>query len=317
MLEPFEKKYNVRVKYKTFAGDDQMYALLASSRKQYDVVVLGPEYVEKLHKIGRLAPLSQKDYNFNDYFKPFQKFPLCWFDNQLYAVIVRFGANALVYNSKYITQKEVESYDILWSPKVKGKVGIWDWYLPEMGALSSGMGNPKPTDITNEKFEALEKELMKLRPQVAAIFGSPAEVTSALASGQVLVVPGAGEWVSASLKEQGIPVDWAVPKAGGQMWIEALSIPNDAPHPDVAKLYIQWMQSPEAQKLLSERKAYNSNVPNKKAYELMSSQHKDALKIHNEVEAVQLISRLAVRHLPVQQTETKWQDTWQKFKAAK
>jgi hypothetical protein len=77
------------------------------------------------------------------------------------------------------------------------------------------------------------------------------------------------------------------------------------------------MQTPEAQKLKSERKAYNCNVPNIKAYDLMSKAHKDALKVHNEAEAVAMISKLAVRRLPSQQPETQWQDTWQKFKAAR
>jgi spermidine/putrescine transport system substrate-binding protein len=318
MLEPFEKKYNVKVKYKTFVSDDQMYALMASSKNQYDVVTLGPEYVEKLHKIGRLAPLNPADYNFKDYIKPFQKFPMCWPDGKLYAVIDGYGANALLYNTNHITAKDVETYDILWSPKVKGKVGIWDWYLPTMGTLSSAIGNnANPTNLSNRKFQVLEKRLMDLRPQVAAVFGSPSELTSAVANDQVWIVPGCGEWIAAIVKEQGKPVDWAVPKTGGQMWIEALAMPNDAPHPDVAKLYIQWMQTPEAQKLKSERKAYNCNVPNIRAYDLMSKAHKDALKIHNESEAVALVNKLAIRRLPAQQPETQWQDAWQKFKAAR
>ncbi len=318
MLEPFEKKYNVKVKYKTFVSDDQMYALLASSKNKYDVVTLGPEYVEKLHKIGRLAPLDPADYNFKDYIKPFKKFPLCWYEGKLFAIIDGYGANAILYNTNHLTAKDVESYEIMWSPKLKGKVGIWDWYLPTMGTLSSAMGNnANPTNIDNQKYQALENKLMKLRPQVAAIFGSPSELTTAVANDQVWAVPGCGEWVAAIVREQGKPVDWTIPKAGGQMWIEALSIPKDAPHPDVAKLYVQWMQTPEAQKEKSMCKAYNCNVPNIKAYDLMTKAHRDALKVHNEAEAIQMINKLAIRRLPSQQPETKWQDTWQKFKAAK
>jgi len=318
MLEPFEKKYNVRVKYKTFFGDDEMYTLISHSKNQYDVVTLGPEYIEKLHKTGRLAALDPKDYNFQDYIKPFQKFPLCWFDGKLYAVINEFGANALVYNTKHLTPKDVQSYDILWSPKVKGKVGIWDWYLPNMGALSSGLGNnPRPTDISDQKFAVLSKRLLELRPQVRAIFGSAAEVTTALATEQVWIMPGLAESTAALLREQGKPLDWTVPDKGGQLWVDALSIPNDAPHPDVAKLYVQWMMTPEAQKLKSECKAYQCFVPNKKAYDLMTEKHKDGLKMHNEEEAIALLNKLAIRRLPKQQPETVWQDAWQRFKAAK
>lgn len=130
MIEPFEKKFNVKVNYKTFVGGDQMFALFTQSKSTYDVVVVDPEYIEKLHATGRLAELNPADYNFDDYFDPFKKFTLSWIDGKLYAVLVRFGSNGLVYNTKYLTAEDVKSYKILWDPKVKGKVGIWDWYLP-------------------------------------------------------------------------------------------------------------------------------------------------------------------------------------------
>jgi spermidine/putrescine transport system substrate-binding protein len=315
MLEPFEKKFNVKVNYKTFVGGDQMFALFTQSKGTYDVVVADPEYIEKLHAIGRLAELSPADYNFEDYFEPFKKFPLCWINGKLYAVLLRFGSNGFVYNTKYLTPNDVRSYKILWDPKLKGKIGIWDWYLPSMGVLSRAMGNAEPYNISNEQFTELKNRLMELRPQVAAIHSGPPEMLSALANEQTWIVPAGGEWVAAILQQQGKPIDWTVPDEGGVMWIETLVIPNDAPHPDVAKKYIQWMQTPEAQALLTQREAYNSNVPNKKAYDLLTEQQKNTLKVHNEEEVLALIKKLSVRRLPINQSEKDWQDVWQEFKA--
>jgi len=315
MIEPFERKYNVKVNYKTFVGGDQMFALFTQSEGVYDVVVVDPEYIEKLHAAGRLAELDPDDYSFNDYFEPFKIFPLSWIDGKLYAVLVRFGSNGLVYNTKYISSEDVKSYEILWDPKVKGKVGIWDWYLPSMGVLSKSMNNSNPYEISDEQFSALNDKMKSLRPQVAAIHPTPPEMLSALASEQTWIVPAAGEWVAAILQQQGNPIDWSVPREGGVMWIETLVIANDAPHPDVAKQYIQWMQTPEAQALLTQREAYNSNVPNKRAYELLTEKQRNTLKVHDEEAAVALINRLSVRRLPVNQPEKDWQDAWQDFKA--
>jgi len=315
MIEPFEKKFNVKVNHKTFVGGDQMFALFTQSKGTYDVVVVDPEYIEKLYAAGRLAELNRGDYNFNDYFEPFQKFPLSWINGKLYAVLVRFGSNGLVYNKKYLTEKDVKSYKILWDKKVKGKIGIWDWYLPSMGVLSRAMGNGEPYKISDKQFSALKKRLMELRPQVAAIHPKPPEMLAALANEQTWIVPAGGEWVAAILQQQGKPIDWTVPDEGGVMWVETLVIANDAPHPEIAKMYIQWMQTPEAQALLTQREAYNSNVPNKKAYELLTEQQKNTLKVHNEEEALALIRKLSVRRLPINQPETVWQDVWQDFKA--
>src|SRR6266849_886234 len=111
LLRPFEQKYGVKVVYKTFVGGDAMFALLTQSRGQYDVVVVDPEYIEKLHSLDRLAPLDPKDFNLADYVPPFDKFPLAWIGGKMYAIPVEFGANALVYNTEHITADEAKSYD--------------------------------------------------------------------------------------------------------------------------------------------------------------------------------------------------------------
>lgn len=315
MIEPFEKKFNVKVNYKTFVGGDQMFALFTQSRGTYDVVVVDPEYIEKLHAAGRLSELNPADYEVQDYFEPFERFRLCWIDGKLYAVLVRWGSNGLVYNTSHLSPEDVKSYKVLWDPKVKGKVGIWDWYLPSMGVLSKALGNAEPYKVSDEQFSMLKKRLMELRPQVAAIHPTPPEMLAGLANEQTWIVPAAGEWVASILQQQGKPIDWAVPDEGGVMWIETLVIPNDAPHPDIAKQYIQWMQTPEAQALLTQREAYSSNVPNKKAYDLLTQKQKDTLKVHNEEEALTLVRKLSVRRLPVDQPERVWQEAWQEFKA--
>ena len=264
MINVFEDKYDVKVNAKTYVGGDQMFTLFTQSRGVYDVVVVDPEYLPKLYAAGRLAKLDRGEYDSRDYFAPFKKFPFTEYDGDLYAVPIRFGSNGLVYNSNHLTEEDVKSYKILWDPKVKGRVGIWDWYLPSMGVLSRAMGNQTPYDISEDQFKKLEQATLDLRSQVAAIHPSPPEMLSALANEETWVVPAGGEWVAAILQAQGKPIDWVVPEEGGIMWSETLVIANDAPHPDVAKQYIQWMQTPEAQALLTQREAYYSNVPNKR-----------------------------------------------------
>src|SRR5665213_85787 len=230
VIEPFEKKYNVKVRAKTYGSCDAMFTLLSQSHSQYDVVVADQEYVGKLHDAGRLSELNTADFDLSDYFAPFQKFPVCWIDNKLYAIVVEFGASGLVYNSTHLSEKDVKSYSILDDPRVKGKLGIWDWYLPNMGVLSLGLGNADPFDISESQFINLKQQMMKIRPQVGAIHSTIPEVLSALANDQTWVVPGAGEWVAAVLRKQGKPVDWTVPDEGGLLWVNTLVIPNDAPH---------------------------------------------------------------------------------------
>ncbi|MCK5232943.1 MAG: spermidine/putrescine ABC transporter substrate-binding protein [Desulfobulbaceae bacterium] len=316
LVKPFEKKYGVKVNFKTFVGGDAMFSLLTQSKSVYDVVVVDPEYIQKLHALDQLRPLDPATFDMSDYFKPFQKFPLSWIDDKLYSIVVEYGANALVYNTKHITAAEANSFSILFDPKLKGRIGVWDWYLPIMGVVSRGLGHKTPFDLTEEQFEAVKHRLMELRPQIRAIHGTFPELMTSLANEDTWIVPGGAGWVSSALQQQGKPYDWTVPEEGGVMWVDSLVIPTDAPHPELAKLYLQWMMSSEAQAALSQKKAFHANVPNQKAYALMPDDHKKRLKwvTPKEVEAV--FSKLAVRTLPVQQSEKMWQDGWEAFKAA-
>ncbi|WP_142251423.1 spermidine/putrescine ABC transporter substrate-binding protein [Bradyrhizobium sp. UNPF46] len=317
LLAPFEKQHGVKVNYKTFFGGDAMFALFTQSRGVYDVVVVDPEYIRKLYDLGRLSPLDGAGLDTSSYFPYFKTFPLSSIDGKLYAPVVEFGSLGLVYNTAHITEAEAGSYAILFDPKVKGRVGVWDWYLPIMGVLSRSLGNEHPYDINDAQFDALKGRLSELRPQVRAIAGSFPELMTALGNEDTWIVPGGAEWSALALKRQGKPFDWTIPKEGGVMWVDTLVLPNDAPHPETAKLFIKWMMAPEAQAALSQKPAYSSYVPNEKAYELMPSEHRKLLKWTTAAEIEAMVAKLAVRTLPVQQTEKTWQSAWEAFKAGK
>jgi spermidine/putrescine transport system substrate-binding protein len=320
IVNPFEKEFGVKVLTETFTGADKMFAKLTQAPDAYDVVVIDPEYIQKLHGAGLLTPLDEKSFNFSDFIEPLKRFPLCWIDGKLYTVLIRYGINALVYNTEKLTPEDVSSYSILWSEKVKGRVGMWDWYLPSMGVLSLAAGSNPPYKLSAEQFQSLDKKLTDLRPQVRAVVPSFSDINAALARGDVWVVPALGEHTAAVLSEQGLPISWTIPKEGGIMWIETLGIPPQAKNRDAAVHYIQYMQRPEVQALLTWRKAYRSNIPSIKGIELLTAKQKDALKVHNAEEATALVNSVHIRMLPTnpagQTTEQEWQAAWQRFKAA-
>lgn len=305
----------IRMKTTTFIGGDQMFTKLSQSKGEYDVVVMDPEYISKLHKIGKLQQLNKSDYDFNDTFQFFADFPLATINGELYGVVVRFGSCGLIYNHEKISAEEASSYEVLFNPKYKGKIGIWDWYLPSMGCMSRSVGNEMPYDVNEAQFARIQEQLNRLRPQVGAFYPSPAEMTNALANRDTWIVPAVGEWISIGLRRDGLPISFSIPKEGGVMWVETLGIPVDAPNREHAVKLIQWLQKPKAQAKMTQRKAYQSYAVNRKAYDELSSREKELLGVRNELNANSIISRLSVRSLPVQQTDDAWMKTWQRFKS--
>ncbi len=320
IVKPFEAESNIKLKVETFIGGDKMFAKLTQNPNAYDVVVIDPEYISKLHNADLLSELNPSDYDFSDYIEPLKDFPLTTIDGKLYSVLIRFGVNAIVYNTEKITKEEASSYNILWDPKVKGRVGIWDWYLPNMGVLSlaKNLNRSNPYELTDEQLKALANSMDKLKPQVKAVMGSFSDVNAAFTRGDIWIAPGLGEHTASILAEQGNPIDWVVPKEGGVMWIETLGITKSAKNKEAALKYIKYMQRPDVQAKLTWRDAYRSNIPSVKGIEMLSKDKQDFLKVHNQEEATNLVNSINVRLLPTNQAnqsrEKEWQDIWQKFK---
>lgn len=317
ILGEFEKDTGIAVRPTTFVGGDAMYSLLADSTKKYDVVMVGAEYMAKVSADGRLSTLDPTDYDLSQYIPAFRNFPLCHVNGKMVAIPIEFGANGLAYNTNVLSASEASSYAVLMSEKVKGKVGVWDRYLPIMGVLSRGLGNLAPYDISNDKFGELKHYLLDLRQQISVVAPDFSVLIASLAAGETVIVPGGAAFFSTALKRQGKSIDWIVPKEGGTMWVDSLVIPNDAPNPGLAKRFLQWMCTPKAQALLANKKAFAASVPNAAAYPMVNPELRKLLKTENGEEAEALAKRLAVRTLPVQQSEQVWLSAWEEFKTAK
>ncbi len=320
MVGAFEERYGVRVRVKEYVGGDQLLAVINSTPQGvYDVILADAEVVEQLVDADQIEPLNPADYPFADFFPEFQKFEQHWKDDQLYAVMLRFGYLGLAYNTEKLSAEEVKSYKILWDSKVTGKVGWFDWYLTSLQPLSLYNGNKPPYDISNEAFDKLRETLFSLKPQTAGYF-QMADLFSSFANGQAWVVPGIGDWVALLLEDQGRPVKAVVPDEGGLQWTESLSIAKGAKNPELAKRYIQYATSPEGQVKTATLSSYAAAIPNKEGWKLMAKEKPewaDRLRLREDQENVMDQYRkgnIFPRKLPVQQSIEVWNETWTEFK---
>lgn len=320
MVGPFEEEHGVRVRVKEYVGGDQMLALAMSSPPgTYDVIMSDAEYTHMLYEADMLEPLDAADYPFDDFWPEFRSFPAHWYDDQLYAVMLRFGYIGLAYNAEQLSPEDVESYEILWDESVRGRLGWFDWYLPSMGCVSLHNGNQPPYDIDAAAFEQVKETLFTLAPQTSG-FLQFAEVLSTLASGQIWVVPGVGDWVALLLEDDGHPIKSAVPRSGGLQWTESLSIAKGARNPEMAKKFIQYCTSPEGQIRTATLRSYAASVPNREGWKLMAERMPEwADRLRHHVDAPNVMDefregRIFLRQLPVQQDIADWNEVWTQFK---
>jgi len=271
--------------------------------------------------VRRIEELDPADYRFDEYFPEFQQFPGHWQDGKLYSVLTRFGFLGVAYNTDALTEKEASTYNVYWSDKVTGKVGHFDWHLPNLGQISLLQGNASPYDIDEDAWDALQEKMMTLRPQIGGFFDYGGTFSS-LQSGQMLAMAGIGDWITGTLERNGANVRSVIPEEGGLQWTESFSIGKGSAKADLAKKWIQYITSAQGQVKSANMVAYPALIPNKAGWELLAIETPEEAKrqgmLLDQPNAIDLIrnGRIKYRQLPVQQSLEDWNDFWSDYKGS-
>lgn len=315
MLEDFERETGIRVNLRIHSGsNEEVIAILRTSQPgEWDVVTPTSAYVPMAVREGLVHELNPSDFPLEDYFDLIANWPLCWQDGKLYAIINRFGYYGIIYNTEKYTAEDCSTWNVLFSERARGRVALFDWYLPNMGVLSKALGNPDPYDIDSAAFEALTARLMELRPQVGLVT-SLAQVIQAMAS-QSFDLSIGGEFIQAGMANDGLPYGAVVPREGGVTWDQAPCISATTTRYDNALKFLQYVAGPRFQSRLAVAEAYFSMVPNRRAIDLLSAEHQALLNLDDvdRFEAV-FMSNLSPRVEPADKEE--WMRVWEAFKAA-
>jgi len=301
-----------------------MLALISQSPPgTYDIILSDAEFVSQLNAADYIEEMDPADYNFDDYYPEFQKFPGHWDGDKLYSVMVRFGFLGVSFNTDLVTHKEAMNYKVLWDKKLTGKVGHFDWHLPNLGCLSLHDGNAKPSpfDIGDAQWKKLQETTMSLKPQVAGYFDYGGTFSS-LKNGEVQAMCGIGDWITGVLLKDGAKVDSVVPEEGGIQWTESFSIGKGTKHKEIAKSFIQYMTSPAGQVRSAQMAAYPGMLPTKSGWKALNdaapAEAKRQRMVLNGPSCLDDIreGRIHYRDIPKQQSLEDWNDFWSEYKNA-
>jgi spermidine/putrescine transport system substrate-binding protein len=321
----FEAANNVKFKPKYYAGGDNMLGLIAQSPPgTYDVILSDAEFVQQLNEAGYIEELNAADYPFDDMlYEDFKQFPGHWKDGKLFSVMVRFGHLGVSYNTTAVSAEEAMSYACFWKPELKGKVGHFDWHLPNLGMMSLYNGNgAKLWDLDDAAWEKVKETTMSLRPQVGGFFDYGGTFNS-LKTGEMLAMCGIGDWITGVLEKDGAPVASVVPKEGGIQWTESYSIGKGSAKADMVKKFIQYMLSPEGQVHSARMAAYPGFCITKGGVKALNEADPKEAQRTGQVEGapnnpITLIKegRIHYRNIPQKQSLEEWNEFWQEYKSA-
>lgn len=313
IIKPFEELYDVKVNSKVFPSSDEMFSTLQASKPgDWDVTMPDTPWIARLHEADLVEELNPADYLVKDQYERWQRFDQLFVDGKQYGVVSRWGLYGIVYNSKYVPADEAKTIGVMYDDKFKGKVVLFDWYLPNMGMIGRYVGLDNPYDATGADFDMIKEKTFDLRPQVGVIAATNTDTIQAIANESGYLSFG-GEWLQLLLKEQGHPIELAIPKEGGVSWTEAVVHLKGAQNPAAAKAFMQYILSPEAQAKLAWANAFHATVPNKLAAKYLSPEQAQALRMDDPAKIDEILANIAMRKLPAD--EKPWVSVWDEFKS--
>jgi spermidine/putrescine transport system substrate-binding protein len=306
LIEPFEKAFNVKVNLKEYEGTAAGLAILQQSQPgDWDVLVIDAVDVGRAVDAGLMAEIPADRLPTADFFPELVMAANNTRDGKTYAVTEKFGYNTISYDKTKVDPADMEDMAVLTSGKYDGRIGIYDYYLPVLGLVALGQGI-NTADITAETLPKLKDPLMALRKASKQV----SDVVSAqtgLATGEVDIVVGGGEWLTAVLAAENPNLDWTIPKQGGLRWAQSIGVVAGSTQPDLALEFVNYITSPEGQARLATSSCYWGMPANAKAGDALTPDQKAVLRWDQQPD---YLKRAQLYPIPDAALDTAMQDLW-------
>ena len=226
-------------------------------------------------------------------------------DGKTYAVTELFGYNTIAFDRTKVDPADMADMRNLWNGKYAGRVAVYDWYLPMSGLVAMGLGK-RTDELTMDDVPEIRETLFRLGDD-AAQFTDVVASQTALATGEVDILFGGGEWLTAVLSEEMPNLDWVLPDQGGLMWSQSAGVFADAGNPEMALKFVQYIVSPEGQAALATSSCYWAMPANRKAGEFLTDEQKRALRWDDQED---YLSRAQLYPAPGGELDEALQDVW-------
>lgn len=272
VIEDFEKETGIQVNYSNFDTDETMLQKLSQAKGgDYDLIIADDYIIQTAIEQGLVAELDKEKLPNLENVNPI--FQSQFYDPEnRYTVPYGAGVQTIVYNPETV-DFEITGYEDLWNPALKDNLAIIGNYRVINGMALKTMGESYNTEDIS-KIESAGKKLLELAPNIRLI--KDENTQDDLISGEVgAAVMYTSQVTLAKMANPDLKV--VFPKEGIGLGIMAQFIPSQAPNPDAAHQFINYILQPEVAKQCFEHIGYYST--NKVADALISEEYKEFLTL--------------------------------------
>ncbi len=235
VLEQFEKETGYKVNYRVFSTNEEMYPKLVNGAENYDVIIPSDYMIQRLIEEDMLAEINMENVpnfkNIDDVLKNPSYDP----ENK-YSVPYFWGVVGILYNEKFV-EKAPDTWEALFDEKYKDMILMCDSERDSfmVALIRSGYSmNSQNEDEINQAKEMLIKQ----KPLVLAYVID--ECADKMVSEEAaLALTWSGE--AGVTMEENENLNFALPKEGSNLWIDAMAIPKSSKNKKGAEAFINFM----------------------------------------------------------------------------
>lgn len=257
ILTEFEAETGIDVTYDVFDSNEILETKLLAGGTGYDLVVPTGTFLSRQIQAGVFQALDKsKLSNLDNMWDAIEERVTKYDPGNDYSINYMWGTTGLGYNVDMIAERmadaPVDSWDMLLNPDVVSKfadcgVHVLDAPTELIPAALNYIGKDPDSKDTAD-IEAAKDVLMAIRPYVQKFHSS--EYINALANGDICLAIGwSGDVLQARDRaaeaDNGVTVEYSIPKEGALMWFDQMAIPADAKNVEEAHEFLNYIMRPE------------------------------------------------------------------------
>ncbi|MEQ9812409.1 MAG: polyamine ABC transporter substrate-binding protein [Azospirillaceae bacterium] len=273
-IEDFTAETGIEVVYDVYDSNEVLEARLLAGSSGYDVVVpTAMPFMARQIQAGVYQPLDYSQLPNAEYLDQslMERVQPADPGNE-HAVIYQWGTNGFGYNVGMIEERmpgaPVDSWDMVFDPEVVANFadcGVTILDSPdEIFPIALHYLGLDPNSESEEDLQQAVDLLMSIRPYVRYFHSS--QYINDLANGDVCLSVGwSGDVVQAAYRAEeagnDVEVTYVIPEEGTIIWFDMLAIPSDAPNPEAAHAFINFVLRPDVMAAIDDYVAYANAIP--------------------------------------------------------
>ena len=280
VIAAFENISGINVNYTNYATNEDMYAKFkAGSGSVYDIVIPSDYMIAKMIKEDMLEKLDFDNIPNISYVDEQYRYPD--FDkNGEYSVPYTWGTVGIIYNTKYVTEEEASTWDVLWNPKFKGEILMFSNSRDAFAIALAKLGYSLNTDNLGEIKEA--GALLQEQKQYVQTYVMD-QIFDKMQLEEAYVAPYyAGD--AMTMIKRNPSLAFAFPKESSNIFIDSICIPKGSENKEAAEAFINFLCEPEVAAANCEYICYST--PESAAKALLPEEMRDSAIAYPPAETI-------------------------------